>query len=192
MSSELISNQENQQICMKPSGEEACIDYILNLLVDGVADPLGPTLARSHPRAFELLWELLHTLCVAGLTSDVTLKRLEVLESFPYSFSCGLFAKSACRSLAHSPGYHGKREDIDYQPKHWPVSLQARAFLVCNTCGTVRRQIVTDSCRVCSAVDGQNEVSVCVCVCAVGAPGVFRMCAGCDNRLFQGMRDVPH
>jgi hypothetical protein len=63
------------------SGQEACIDYVLDMLADGVTSPLGPVLSKAHPRIYEMLWELLHALCVSPLTTDSTMYRLEVCPS---------------------------------------------------------------------------------------------------------------
>lgn len=39
--------------------------------------------------------------------------------------------------------------------------LQAKAFIVCSQCGSLRRHIVEASCGVCSSEEGENQVCIC-------------------------------
>lgn len=92
------------------------------MLADGAASALGPVLSRAHPRIYEMLWELLHALCVSQITASATMCRLE-----------------------------------------------ARAFIECKECATLRRQVVNVACPACGTTEGTNTV----CGLRNGAPVVW-------------------
>jgi hypothetical protein len=116
-------------------GQEACIDYVIDMLADGATSAIGPVLSRAHPRMYEMLWELLHALCVSPMTSEATMCRLEV-------------STEKCRT----------RWEMQTVLLTRMLSSQARAFVECKSCGTLRRQVVNLTCPACGEGDGTNTV----------------------------------
>jgi hypothetical protein len=123
-------------------GQEACIDYVIDMLADGATSVIGPMLSRAHPRMYEMLWELLHALCVSPMTTEATMCRLEV---------CTVVYRT--------------RWEMQTALLTRMLSSQARAFVECKACGTLRRQVVNLTCPACGEADGTNTVCSAGAVC---------------------------